>query len=408
MIEAPSSTARGQAWLDNFAEHDRKTATVLLDSVRFATTTGMRSALESQLNSMIQSGAIATPAVLAPAQDVRDLTKRPGFEEVTPDEHVVFETFDLDSAISATPGSEGWIGSLVRTVTTHGAAGWLSPSTSKSAIGESGKQSCRSLVLLSDYAGSGAQLERYARAIVRHPQIRAWRSAKYLRIVVVVYAATPGAVKRLAKPSSPIDQFFPLEVAPTLHEFPRLDWQPAVLDLCRTYSHTSNALGYLGSAGLFVSDSTIPNNLPAILLQRGRGWKPFFDGRHAPSDVLREIGDYSASPDYVERIEFARQLRISRSLEEQSGRREHQRIIAALVALNQRRSTTPELCLNLGVQPTELAALLAALETMQLIAADRTLTSFGKRELNRRKYAPRKSSRKTDGSLEPYYPQAMR
>jgi hypothetical protein len=168
----PSETTRGQAWLGNFLVEDRPIAELLVDSLEFVRTSTMRPALRTRLEQLAESGEIEQPAVLAAAMSMEDLklTDRPvaytkGFET-------------LAVPIDATPGSEGFVGNLIRDLLRTG-DGWLPPSA---VLDELRGKRCRSIVVVTDWAGSGTQLRHYALTLTRHPTVRSWRSGGFRRV----------------------------------------------------------------------------------------------------------------------------------------------------------------------------------------------------------------------------------
>ncbi len=171
----PSETTRGRAWLANFLVEDQPIAELLLDSLEFVRTSTIRPALRVRLEELAESGEIEQPAVLATALSIEDLkvrTRRPvAYSEG-------FET--LAVLMDATPGSEGFVGNLIRDLLRSG-NGWLSPSTE---LGELRAQRCRSIVLVTDWVGSGTQLRDYALTLTRNRTIRSWRSGKLLRAII--------------------------------------------------------------------------------------------------------------------------------------------------------------------------------------------------------------------------------
>jgi hypothetical protein len=61
-----SETAAGQAWLENFVAVDVPAATMLLDSLRFASLSTLSAGLQTRLHELISSGEIEAPAMAVP------------------------------------------------------------------------------------------------------------------------------------------------------------------------------------------------------------------------------------------------------------------------------------------------------------------------------------------------------
>jgi hypothetical protein len=397
----PSETARGQGWLANFLVEDRPVAELLLDSLEFVRTSTMRPALRKRLEHLAESGEIEQPAVLAAAMSIEDLklgTDRPvaytdGFET-------------LAVPIDATPGSEGFVGNLIRDLLRTG-DGWLPPSA---ALGELRTKRCRSIVVVTDWAGSGTQLSRYALTLTRHPTLRSWRSGELLRVHGVAYAATQTALAHVEEEGSAVDRLWMVRVAPSFADRP---WSPAdgarVEDLCKRYGRgRSDALGFLGSRSLFATDTTAPNNLPAVLRLQGSGWRPFFDGRTVPPDLVAELGDYCGDVTFAEIVSRAGQTRLATVGPAKHSRRQSGRLLEVLAMLGRRPRSSIELAATLMLDIVGVDGLVDALRVLGLIDEHHRVTPAGRAELHAGKQAVRHVTAKLVGSSEPYYPHTMR
>ena len=106
----PSETSLGQAWLENFAQPDVPAATMLLDGLRIVTLGTLRNGLDATLNELIHDGRVPSPAVVLPERGLKDFQ--------IADEHlgqpVGYEHFQPGDPVSATPGSEGFVGMVLR------------------------------------------------------------------------------------------------------------------------------------------------------------------------------------------------------------------------------------------------------------------------------------------------------
>lgn len=397
----PSETARGQAWLANFLVEDRPVAELLLDSLEFVRTSTMRLALRTRLEQLAESGQIEQPAVLAAALSMEDLkldTKRPvAYTEG-------FET--LAVPIDATPGSEGFVGNLIRDLLRTG-IGWLPPRT---PLEELRAQRCRSIVVVADWAGSGTQLRRYALTLTRHATIRSWRSGKVLRVHGVAYATTQAARAHIEEEGSPVDALWMVRVAPSFTDRP---WSPAdrarVEDLCIRYGRGHrHALGFLDSRSLFATDTTAPNNLPAVLRRQGPGWQPFFDGRTVPPDLVAELGDYSGDVTFAEVVSRAGQTRLAAVGPAKHTRRQSGRLLEVLALLSRNPRSSVELAAWMKLDITAIVGLIDALRVLGLVDEHRRVTAAGRAELHAGKHAVRQVTAILRGSSEPYYPVSLR
>ena len=189
---------------------------------------------------------------------------------------------------------------------------WLPPTATLDSLRQQG---CRSIVIVTDYSGSGTQLWNYAKTLVRHPTIRSWRSGGLLRIHAVAFAASPAAFNMLQRPRAPFDNLWAVEAAPTFWDQPwTTNMRISIEQLCYRYTnraHRREALGYKLSRGLFAAESGAPNNLPFILRRSGGTWRPFFDGRTVSPELVSELGDYAPEFDTERLIASTGQVRLA-------------------------------------------------------------------------------------------------
>lgn len=397
----PSETARGQAWLANFLVEDRPVAELLLDSLEFVRTSTMRPALRTRLEQLAESGQIEQPAVLTAALSMEDLKlgiKRPvAYTES-------FKT--LAVPIDATPGSEGFVGNLIRDLLRSG-NGWLPPST---PLEELRAQRCRSIVIVADWAGSGTQLRRYALTLTRHGTIRSWRSGKLLRVHGVAYATTQAACAHIEEKGSSVDALWMVRVAPSFTDRP---WSPAdqarIEELCIRYGRgRPHALGFLGSRSLFATDTTAPNNLPAVLRRQDPGWHAFFDGRTVPPDLVAELGDYSGDVTFADVVSRAGQTRLAAVGPAKHTRPQSGRLLEVMALLGRSPQSSVELAARMMLDIAVVDGLLDALRVLGLVDEHRRVTAAGRAELHAGKHAVRQVTAILRGSSEPYYPLSLR
>jgi hypothetical protein len=406
----PSETERGRRWLKNFDPDDRPMARRLLDSVRFASTGQIVTSIRDRLIEGVSTGRIRPPVFLVPALSIEDIDAGPPPNLTA--RHVAFQTYAPNGPISSTPGSEGLIGRIVRDILKYRLLNShdIIPPTSTLEDLRAGK--CRSIVLVTDYVGSGTQLVDFAETFVRHPTLRSWRSGNLLKLHGLTFAATLQAVERVNAPRSPIDQFWNVETVRSLND---PDWselhRTALERLCvrnaiKGLKH--QAMGYKSSGGLFVSDFGVPNNVPAVLRQQAPGWSSFFENRTVPEELVTELGDYRPIRPLSESAAAAGHVRLARNLKEERGRLTGRLMLTALSELNARPLSDEELSskLNLTVPATE--RLVGSLCHFGFVTADRNLTAEGIAELKGGNRLQRKVVPTFGGADEPYYPKSMR
>ncbi|TDV43692.1 hypothetical protein CLV71_115155 [Actinophytocola oryzae] len=367
---------------------------------------GLREKIES-LGSELPSG---THAVLLPILSAEDIpgSNQPGHR------HVAYTTFSPGDPISSTPGSEGAVGNLIRDFTGdrpgREPSMWLHPATD---VYDLYRRRCRAFVLVTDYSGSGTQVQRYADMLVRHPRIRSWRSFGWIKIVVVAYAVSAVAHRRIARTSS-VDRLLVAAPAPS---FETADWtkeeQKQVEHICRRYVPRSKSsgtgLGFAGSAGLFVMHTGVPNNVPEILRSRRKGWYRFFDGRVFPSELVAELGAYVPNRDLGRVVKQASQARLSKAFDAGRFRRPIDLLLAVLALVGHSQQTETLIAHRLNISETEVQQylnLLAGLGFVTLLPL--RVTAAGRAELQFSKRMDRVATAHLEGSTLPYYPQRLR
>ena len=404
----PSSTSRGRVWLSNFVPEDRPTAQTLLDSIKFVQLSTIRRNLRILLQALLSDQKIIEPAMVLAALSMEDLP------QLEPPErpHVAFDTFGLGDRISVTPGSEGLIGNLIRDllrVPPTASCSLLPPTATLESLRQ---HRCRSIVIVTDYSGSGAQLWNYAKTLVRNRTIRSWRSGGLLQIHAVAFAATPTAFEMPCRPRSPLDNLWAAETAPTFGDRPwTASERAAVEQLCHLYTQRgrqSEAFGYQASRGLFATEAGAPDNLPVILRQSGKNWRPFFDGRTVPAELVSELGDYAPEFDSDGLVASTGQARLARMPPSRNTRHVSTELLKVLALLNRRARPAAEVAATMGLDLQRAERLLAALTRLGLIDEDRRLTAAGAAELAAGKRAVREVAVTLKPSSDFYYPSTMR
>ncbi|WP_456860477.1 phosphoribosyltransferase-like protein [Geodermatophilus sp. SYSU D00691] len=428
----PSQTTRGRDWLTNFADTERTPMALLLDSLQIVSPTAVNFGLKTQIESLAPELRRGGTGLLVPVLSLRDIdraleqTRRrdeetealPSPVEVPPSHrtHTAWGTYQPGMPISATPGSEGPVGNLVRDLTGERPgeepSHWLHPASDVDALRD---RKCRLLVLVTDYSGSGTQVTRFARTFVRNERIRSWRSFGWLKVVVVAYAMAMDA-RRACTASKYVDR---ITAAMPARSFEDADWTPSeqeeIRRICRHYvprRQRRAALGFGGSAGLFLTHTSVPNNIPMVLRRQPPGWQPFLvgsDGRTVPQDLISELKDYRPPErNLVAVAEASDQLRLARAIESGRLRTPADRLVALLALVAHQTSDVPTVSHRLGRPEAEIQAMLAFLQHVGLVAEDLSVTARGRAELHHSRRLDRTATANLVGSDEPYYPHALR
>jgi hypothetical protein len=412
--QTPSSTKRGIGWLSNFEPLDKPFAQLLVDSLRISGQTEIRYALKKLLVELANNKEIEGPVLLLTARkmvefeaSIDDPVKLEAHRRLP----VAFDTFYPGANLPPTPGSEGFLGNLVRDLSGSAPDSdpyWLHPESDLPAL-RSAK--CRSIVLVTDYAGSGTQITRYADALLRSASIRSWRSGKILRIYAASFAASDIAVRNIARNKN-IDRHWIVQTAPS---FRSAHWtnqeRGAIERLCSTYAQKERrpeALGYNGSTGLFTTDATIPNNLPVVLRQTGHGWHPFFDERKMPTELAGRIVGYGPPSDLQLAISKARQPRLGAAVETSSANTASRHMAIVLAIASRGTQTDFDLAVALGAPLASVKVLTDFLRTAKLLDDQGRTTPEGLQELAMAKRLRRHGAAELRSTDSPYYPEQLR
>lgn len=412
----PSETSWAQAWLENFAgEQERAAAALLVDSLHIVDTSTMTMGLRTTLSDL--ADRLNGPTMLLPVLSQDELgasgsaTSSPGRRR-----HVAWRTFAPGGPIPSTPGSEGLLGTVLRDLVgedpTRPQPPWLHPATDLDTLRDA---RCRELVLVADYSGSGSQIITFAKSLVRNERIRSWRSFKWTRLVVVAYAMSLDAHRAIER--SGLFALGDVHVVTPAASLADAQWsdseRAAVERLCLGYGDgRSDALGFGGSGGLFLTHDFVPNNLPWILRRQRGGWRPFFvgpKGRTLPPDLAAELGSYIAPDrDLAALAEGTKQARLAKALESGRIRSPADRLVVVLALLASRTLDVAALSHQLARGESEIEAMLAWLRAAGFVDGDMKVTRDGRAELAHARRLDRVVTAGLSGTDAPYYPSALR
>lgn len=393
-----SESTRGKRWVGNFPPVHRAHAELLLNSVRFASLDDIRWGLTNGIEELLASGSIEFPVLLLANRDVGEMRLPDGFHE-----HTVFETFQPYGPLLGLPGSEGLVSTVVRDAIKKWPTQLLEAASAES-LDSLRNRRLRTIVVVTDYVGSGKQVRDFVATLRRSRRLRSWRSFGWLKVVVLTYAAAEGVDVAL-QPASFIDRVHVVERANT---FASAGWskedKTAIEALCLDYGGgRADALGYLGSRGLFASALTIPNNLPYVLRRLGQGWKPLFEGRQVPNDLVSVGGYAPPSIGIREVLVGLHQERAARRLRWTDDSPMSQALVI-LSALRRGPRNVLALSVSTGLSIRSVSKRLTTLTRLGFVDAERHITVRGVEELNAAKRAPRRLTAGTRGDPTPYYP----
>ncbi|SMF70807.1 hypothetical protein [Streptomyces sp. Amel2xC10] len=398
----PSETRRGIEWLKNFAPGDVEAAQLLLNSLCFVSETMFRQELLARLHTVLTDGHIETPAALYSVQSY-DPPGTMFHDHVTP---VVSSASGMGSELVVQNILGATRRSLVPRVDIRDAADLCTLR----------QRRVRSLVFVSDQAGSGRESEEYARTWLRNKTIRSWKSLKLVKLYLVLFTASASGLRRLRN-SGLYDGIWVVRHG---MDFASAQWNDAersrIRTLCEKYARREGeGLGWEGSQGLAVFEHTVPNNLPPILRQRRGpsrrpdGWAPFFQHRTAPPDLMQELVGYAPEHDRARGLRALGQQRLAHAGEirtrYRSGARNLTEILGHIAA---GRCHAEQLARAVSVSVPTAEEVIVQMRSWGLIDAQSRLTDAGWAELRAAKAKPRQVRPQLQGSQEPYYPRSLR
>lgn len=405
----PSETRAGRAWLGNFHATDVDAATVLIDSLRFVTLSTLRTKLRELLDRLVADEKVATPVFVLPERKLEHF----GVSEVQRTTAVAWLDFQPGAPVSVTPGSDGFVGMILRDFARAGDHRhrpddtWIAPDAD---IEELRDARCRSIFIVTDFVGTGRQVEDLARSLAQHPTIRSWRSLHLVTIHVAAFAAQRSGLERLHT-SRWVDHAHIVETAPTLKsKITDQEARERVEQLCLTYCQLrrSLALGYGESGGLFVTERGAPNNIPAILWQGRSGWFPLFPWSQVPEDFASELGEHRTAEGLEALALRVGQARLGRNVRLGS-MRSFSRDLLQVLTLNASGTTgIPAVADAMSIDVLTAEALSSTLAAWGFVDASGRITAEGRSELAEHRHGLRVTTAQLAGSDEPYYPVGLR
>ena len=403
----PSETQSGRAWLENFAPADIPPATMLLASLRVVGLSRMHNRLTARLRELGEGSQIESPVLVIPERSLADF----GLTVKQRASAVAYQDFSPGAPLDVTPGSEAFVAGILRDFVGGRrfamSAGWIRPDAT---LEDLRNRRCRSIVLTTDYIGSGTQISNLAEAFRRNPTIRSWRSLHLIKIHALAFAAEPDAMGRLAS-SKAIDCVWTVEAAPT---FATAAWTADALglieELCIRESRMGRryALGYADSRGLFASQRGAPNSLPAVFWQTTAAWEPLFPQRTVTPEFSRELSGYRPSEPLADLAVRVGQLRIGRNERVDHMRPRSRSLLRALLLAGRQATRADRLAAELGVDMATAEALVGALLRLGLVDSGGRITAAGRSELEAGKRARRRTTSGLVGSDAVYYPQSLK
>lgn len=400
----PSQTHQGIEWLTNFRPGDTETAKQLLDSLHIVSETTFRQGLLEHLGLVLAGAAsIKKPAALY------------GVRSCKPTDTMFINNVSPLVSGGDGGGSELIVQNIIRAVERSSDTSVVTRNTM--TIDLLRARCARSLVFVSDYAGSGEESLAYARAWLRNATIRSWRSLKLVRLHLVLFAATTTGLQRI-RASGLYDGVSVLHPG---MDFASAQWDTGELlrirKLCEDYARRpEDSAGWAGSEGLLVFEHTVPNNLPSVLRQtKGRTrrpdgkWAPFFEHRTAPPGLMRALVEYRPERDAELGLRGMGRVQLTKSGKLHVRHRGSIRdLVEVLRHISKGHRHPEQLATDVAVPVPMARDLLLQAQTLGLVDSQTRLTDAGWKELRAAKAKPRVVVSRLQGSQGPYYPGTLR
>jgi len=140
------------------------------------------------------------------------------------------------------------------------------------------KAKIRHFFIVTDLIGSGDRIWNFLESAWRVDTVRSWHSKKLIRFTVFAYASTTVGEARVKSHPCGAEIVKARECPTVKSEF---GYDGRITDFCKKYYRgaADEALGYGSTGALIVFRHGCPNNVPRILFEADRGWKPLFPGR---------------------------------------------------------------------------------------------------------------------------------
>lgn len=392
----PSATDAGVRWLKNFDLADREAAKEALDAIRFVGGIEFRDCLDRLVQ---QAAASLGPAHVATLVlgDARS------------------ETF-MGPADLRRSGSDGTVLEIVER------AARLAGAHSELDVTGMRAHRIHHLLLVTDNIGSGDQVLSLVDFIRTNRTVRSWLSNDWLDFHVITYSVTAGGLRRLSSHERIASVHYAEPARDLRSDYWTTEKRERFVAVCRKYAHRkANALGRKGALAMIAFAHSVPNNLPAIVVQSSerRGWIAFARGpRWAGLDrrSLRALDSYRPAMSFTEMAARLRQPRLE-SLSaseiaalERSGYAEHTARLILVLAAHLRGISDPfRLCDLLSCTFLDLSGDIADAKKRGLLTPGGAVTGEGRAFLRAAKRKVRAISRlatKSDESF--YYPQSLR
>ena len=407
-----SASATARRWLAQFNDVDQADAAELLDRLILLSETQVSERIFSQLDAIVcQQGRIALYAEREiPETTAFAVEQYIDLKGVTRNRAVPSSQFEAvkPQRGSTRVGSEGWMAFLVSQAVKSNAryVGHPSPKqyTPSSLAGR-----IRKIVIITDFIGSGDRLWNMLERFWRVPTFAAWWSRGYIRFHVVAASGTAAGITKV-KTHRCRPEVHCATVVPTLSSMGSIANAKRWAALSKTYGNAHpEPLGYKSGGALVAFDYGMPNNVPAILGARFKGWRPLYNGR-APGELNPFFGLPPTNWTLIVRIAEQRIAQLRRALDFKSRSRDRSEMLAFLLTIRGRwhSDTAVEIAEKSGLRTDDIMRLRDRAMASGWISSKGRLTNEGRKLVRAGVSIVPKTVISVAGRLHPYYPISLR
>lgn len=407
-----SESASAGRWIDQFGPSDRDDAASLLDRLALFSETDVAQAILRQLEAVdTVPGRVALYAEREIAQTTAFPVESYTDAKGTPHERVVANARfrPVSPRRGATRvGSEGWMAFLISQAVKANPRFVNHPSP-RQYLSANKANRIRRIVIVTDFIGSGDRIWAMLDKFWQVPTFAAWWSRGYIRFHIVAATGTNAGIARIK--THPCKATVGVTtVVPTLAGPQPKPWAAVWLGLVKRYGRNhEKPLGHKDIAALVAFEYGMPNNVPAVLSERFKRWKPFYRGR-APHDLRPFFGLPPTITDLLRGAVEHRWARLVHALDFRTRRRDRAEMLAFLLALRGRWHAHAEIEVaeRSGLPTEDVVRLRGAAMAAGWISDRSRLTNSGQKLLKAGTVKKRKLSRAVVGSTAPYYPTSLR
>lgn len=399
-------TERGQLWLNQFDEVDRRLVRDFLSMLTLVSHSEFERTLEGLIlrRMAVVEGPIALFAV-------RELPADRQYDYFNVARGPDGSTSTDAVARGADIGSEGRVAAFLRNLVKAYPGRLLNHPTIESMR----KVSCRTIILVDDVLGSGNQTSLFLSSMWGDSTIKSWVSLGYIQFEVICYAVSEAGLRNVQKSRTSPNieyQYF----CPTVADILPYQLRKPLRDIFNKYgmrtskSHLSCGYGNIGA--LMVFEHGCPNNTPSMLWAPQtpkRPWIPLFPNRVVVGDTRSVFPDEIVTRDSVNVLLSVGHKRLA-AVNPSVFQHPLSYAVLTLLALISKGARTPSsLCYSLSMSVDECNSLLEKCISAGYVTPKYRLTDAGHAEL-RGAIHTKQHFRKVLPELgeDVYYPNSLR